>query len=326
MNSYEMLIVFQLIALLTITVSVSAIIWQKAWWIRVLDFPRLQIISLQIISCAGIIFLTDKYNWWDIALLELCLVALIIQVSFVFPYLPFTAKDVKAYNGKPEKTVSLMVANVLMHNRKANKLIALIEKYKPEIVLVIEADSWWDGVLDPLIRDYNHSVRYPLENTYGMLLFSKHPLNNATLEFLVKENVPSIQTEVLKDDFVFKLFCLHPEPPAPDEAKTTTYRDRELVTVAKKVLKEPAPYIVLGDLNDVAWSETSYKFRMISGLKDPRIGRGFYNSYHARIPLMRWALDHVFVSDEFQLIDLKLLPDIGSDHFPVYIELAMVEL
>ena len=34
---------------------------------------------------------------------------------------------------------------------------------------------------------------------------------------------------------------------------------------------------------------------------------------------MRYPLDHVFASRHFQLVELRRLPDIGSDHFPILV-------
>ena len=60
----------------------------------------------------------------------------------------------------------------------------------------------------------------------------------------------------------------------------------------------------------------------MSQLLDPRIGRGFYNTYNANSWLFRWPLDHLFVSEEFPIVDLKLGNDIESDHFPLYAKLS----
>jgi hypothetical protein len=80
--------------------------------------------------------------------------------------------------------------------------------------------------------------------------------------------------------------------------------------------------VVAGDLNDVAWSRSSELFLRLSGLLDPRVGRGLYNSYNAKNPLFRYPLDHVFHSSHFRLVSLERLPYVGSDHFPMLVELS----
>src|SRR5690606_8157434 len=100
-------------------------------------------------------------------------------------------------------------------------------------------------------------------------------------------------------------------------------RDAELVVVAKRVQDAELPVIVCGDLNDVAWSRTTRLFQKLSRLLDPRKGRGFYGTFHARYPFLRYPLDHVFHSDDFRLVDMRLLPYVGSDHFPVFVELSL---
>ena len=139
------------------------------------------------------------------------------------------------------------------------------------------------------------------------------------------KDIPSFETIVMlnKTDS-FKIYCLHPRPPFPTESNTSTNRDAELLVVGKEVLKHDEPVLIAGDFNDVAWSNTTRLFQKVSELLDPRIGRGFYNTFHAGYPLLRWSLDHVFHSDHFQLIKLRRLKNIGSDHFPIYIKLQYI--
>jgi endonuclease/exonuclease/phosphatase (EEP) superfamily protein YafD len=119
-----------------------------------------------------------------------------------------------------------------------------------------------------------------------------------------------------------RLYCLHPRPPVPPESMKSTDRDAELLLVGKMVKQQDEPAIVMGDLNDVAWSYNTRLFLKTSQMLDPRIGRGFYNTFNANYPLMRWSLDHVFHTEDFQLNKLEVLPDIHSDHFPVYFSLS----
>jgi hypothetical protein len=81
---------------------------------------------------------------------------------------------------------------------------------------------------------------------------------------------------------------------------------------------------VAGDLNDVAWSATTRLFRQLSGLLDLRTGRGLYNTFNANHWYARWPLDHFFVSSHFKVIDIQRMPPVGSDHFPLLINLAVV--
>lgn len=83
------------------------------------------------------------------------------------------------------------------------------------------------------------------------------------------------------------------------------------------------PTIVAGDFNDVSWSRTIYQLTRTGELHDASLGRGLYNTFDANSPLARWPLDHFFVNPPWQVAELRRLPYVGSDHFPLYIELVL---
>jgi endonuclease/exonuclease/phosphatase (EEP) superfamily protein YafD len=143
------------------------------------------------------------------------------------------------------------------------------------------------------------------------------------VKYLVQHDIPSIHAGVrLRGGSAIELRCLHPRPPAPAENDRSTERDAEVLIVGKELKRSGAPAIVVGDLNDVAWSRTNDLFQSISGLLDPRIGRGFFNTFNANWPVMRFPLDHAFSSRHFRLVEFKRLPHCGSDHFPVFAKLS----
>jgi len=172
--------------------------------------------------------------------------------------------------------------------------------------------------LDRLEQEYPFTLKHPLDNAYGMLLYSRLPLIGGRVEFLVQEDVPSMHARVeLRSGDQVELHFLHPRPPAPGENDESTERDAELLIVGKGIGESREPVIVAGDLNDVAWSHTTRLFQKISGLLDPRRGRGSFNTFHAKYPWLRFPLDHVFHSAHFKLVRLERQPYFGSDHFPI---------
>lgn len=315
----------QICAALVIWLSFWSLIPRDEWWFRGADFPRLQILALGIITFFAMLFVLSDWNL-STELLFLGLVAAIAyQLKMVLPYTPLWRKQVKKVKKaqlNPEQQISLLVANVLTPNHKYHLLLEQIEILKPDLVLTLESNAEWQQALSPIEDDYPFRVAVPLENLYGMHLYSRLPLNDTEVKFILSDEIPSIHTAVtLPSGVQVQLYCLHPKPPSPTEAKDSTLRDAELLIVGDQIEDIDQSCIVMGDLNDVAWSRTTRLFQRISGLLDPRVGRYFMNTFHADYPLLRWSLDHIFHSTDFGLVDMKRLPHIGSDHFPVYVVL-----
>jgi endonuclease/exonuclease/phosphatase (EEP) superfamily protein YafD len=215
-----------------------------------------------------------------------------------------------------------MTGNVWQFNKQAKAYLQNIYLADPDVVLLLETDQWWDIKTAELAHKYPYHIKVPQENTYGMILYSKLELQDGKIEFLVEKDVPSIHVKaVLPCGQKVQLYCVHPTPPVPQENPRSTERDKELLMVAERAKKCKLPVIVMGDLNDVAWSYTTALFCKISGLLDPRKGRGFFNTFHAQHYFLRFPLDHVFCSTDFKLIYIKRLEAAGSDHFPMFVKL-----
>jgi endonuclease/exonuclease/phosphatase (EEP) superfamily protein YafD len=222
------------------------------------------------------------------------------------------------------RSLSLLISNVLETNRDSGKLRDLIRRFDPDLVLLVETDAWWVEQLRELENTHQHLLQQPQTNTYGMLLYSRYPLIEPQVRFLVEDDVPSIDAGVrLPSGEEVWLRGTHPRPPAPGESTRSTERDAELMVIAKELRGRERPSIVVGDLNDVAWSRTNDLFQKISGLLDPRVGRGFYSTFNANWPFIRFPLDHAFVSGHFRLAAFEVLPHVGSDHFPVFVRLTL---
>lgn len=316
----------QFFGLLTVLLTLIPLIAKQYWWIVVFDFPHFQLTALTLISLIAYFIRFDINSKFDMVFVIVLASCFSFQLVKIFPYTPLADYEVLPPESSDKKRMlSLYTANVLQENKKKAVLLKEIQRYDPDILVLTETNSRWTKILRKnLDADYKHQVSIPLENTYGMFVCSKFPMFDSEVKFMVDDSIPSIHTKLIlpKNDTVH-LIAIHPRPPMPSHNPKSTGRNAELMKTAELSRASEYPVIVTGDFNDVAWSGTTELFQQISGLLDMRKGRGFYNTYHAEYPLIRWPLDHIFISPEFRNVDLELGENIDSDHLPIYVKLSL---
>ncbi|GAB5452445.1 MAG: endonuclease/exonuclease/phosphatase family protein [Halioglobus sp.] len=301
-------------------------LWRHPHWlVRAAGFARLQLFYAALACLAMAVFFFEFSNTRGQAVMLCSLAATLVNLYHLAPFSSLWSTEVEeAAAGHENETLCILTANVLMTNRQAPKLLALVDKYQPDLLVALESDQWWQEQLDVLDERMPHSIKCPLDNLYGMHLYSRLPLEDTEICFLVEDDVPSFHAQLrLQKGGTVRLHVLHPAPPAPKEKSSASTRDAELIVVARELEGCSDPVIVAGDFNDVPWSYNARLLRRLGGLLDPRVGRGMFNTFHAGIPLMRWPLDHLYHSEHFQLLGIKRLPGIGSDHFPLLTRLAL---
>jgi len=303
--------------------SLLPLVRNDYWIFRVFDYPRLQKLVLVMLCLFFWVtyFSGPVLNYWvGISVLSIIITHLI---TLILPFTPLSKKQVlNASANLPDQAISIMISNVFEDNLNTQGCLAEIRKADPDVVILLETNKRWDQETSTLENEYPNCVKVPLENTYGLILYSKFELADTQVKYLVQDDIPSIHTKLrLRNGQQVQLYAVHPTPPVPTENVRSTERDKELLLVADLAKASLIPVIVAGDLNDVAWSHTTELFLKMSGLLDPRHGRGFFNSFHAHYPFLRFPLDHAFSSEHFKLREIRRLSNFGSDHFPIYLKL-----
>ncbi len=316
-------IYFVLSFLILITVALP-LVRSNYWTFRVFDYPRFQkFVLLLLLTIVWFIFIRDVH-WFDLLVLGLIAVSLLFLGIKIFPYTPFAKKMVEKEKLKEgEKPLTLLVCNVYQENTNYDKMANLIKKQNADIVFLLETNKAWQENLKPATDAYAYKIEVPLENTYGLLLYSHLPIENEQVNYLISTEIPSVVFDVKYQNKKVRLYGIHPTPPVPQENTESTERDAEILMVGKMAKEQNLPSIVFGDLNDVAWSRTTLLFLKASGMLDPRRGRGFYNTFHAKYLFFRWPLDHYFISPHFRLINMAVEKSVLSDHFPISISLVL---
>lgn len=290
------------------------------WFFRTADFVRLQSLFVQLVLLLLLVFLEENFTTFTWILLTLLAVSMIYQLFKVAPYSSiFPQKKSEAAH---EGCVSVFAGNVLQTNTQHSKFIDKIKRFDPDIVLAMETNQEWENSLSEIEQQYPYSVKVPLENFYGMHAYSKIALENVEVKYQIEDDKPSIFFDFpMKDHLPIFFCCLHPAPPSPTENETSKERDAELLLTGKKIRKADKPTVVCGDMNDVVWSRTTRLFKKMTGMIDPRVGRGFFSTYNANYFFLRFPLDHLFHTRDLFVGRMERSNHFGSDHFAMYYEI-----
>lgn len=325
MSSFRKIFYYFIIIISTVVIlaSLLSLFYDLPYWYsKVLDFPRLQYWILGVLCLLIFPGLNSKWKVPSILLVLGLFASIYIHSVRIFPYW-FGEKSVPdaTSNYNQENSFSLMLANVLIKNEEYNRFLELVVEQDPDMLLAMEVDQKWVDRLQVLKSEYPHVISRPNEEAYGMILFSKLPLKDQKVEYLKHDFVPSFHADVeLPSGKTFRLHAVHPVAPVPSDKYPDNKGEKEveLLKVGEMVADDQLPSMVAGDFNDVSWSHTARLFGHDGKLKNVRIGRGLYNTFDATSMVMRWPLDHYFVTEDFKVVELERLEKFGSDHFPIY--------
>lgn len=242
--------------------------------------------------------------------------------------LPFTRLGAQEVPGETIETsrLSIILCNVLQSNRKYHQLINQVQEHSPDLFAAFETDKKWGLALEKeLNKIYPYRFTVYRDDTYGIAVFSKYHLTQKITRRIYNEK-PALVFQI-DHPVAKKVICyiLHPIPPSPTEAETSIPKDKELDVIAKEIsqIDSNHPVLVMGDINDVAWSQTTTRFVKTSGLYHPMKGRKLIITFPTYCPWLGFPLDQIFVSRHFAVHDMKRLPHVGSDHFPIYFSFAI---
>lgn len=301
------------VALLIVVLTIVPMWRGNLWWVRALDFPRLQIALAGVVVFVAALFLTSGAS--RVGLVVMMIAAAGYQAWRIFPYTPFARVDMKLAADGPD-SVKILSANVLMENEKHQAVLDVIGDFDPDILFLMETDQTWVDALAPALARYPTVLREPKDNHYGMVFATRLKTDAARIIQLTDSDTPSVFAQLESPDgTTFRYVGLHPRPPVP--GISTKDRDAQIHYAARFAASSGIPLIATGDFNDVAWSDTSQMFKRVGHYLDVRIGRGFFASFDATKWYLRFPIDQFYTTRDIAVVSIKRYPYVGSDHFPI---------
>lgn len=228
----------------------------------------------------------------------------------------------------PQNTVcqdlSILQWNVWYKNKNPEQLLVYLEQTKyPDIILLQEVTEDIVEKLKPLHDQYPFYFSDP-SGAYGMSIYSKIPFTRIIRrQFQVSDNH---YTEIHLDmRLPIVLIELHASSPGSDKNGTRKIELQEIATVIKHLAIDHK--ILIGDLNTTPYSPYFYALTKNTKLQNGMNGHRVQGTWPSNLPFfMRIPIDHLLHSNTIDVVNQKLLPSLGSDHFPVYSELKLFSL
>lgn len=211
------------------------------WWVQTLNFPQVQFAVTLIVVAVLIVLLLDMKRRVPQVLLAALIACGLYQASFLLPYTPLVAKDLRSAAACPaNKRLRVLSLNVLRGNDRSAPVLALVRSVKPDLFLALEADPAWRRALQPLKSDLPHVVDATRDGYWGMMLFSRLPLVKPEVRFLVDGYVPSIRAGVrLPSGAVPVFYGLHPKPSLGNSI--VARGDAEIILAGREIRQMATP-------------------------------------------------------------------------------------
>jgi len=214
------------------------------------------------------------------------------------------------------RVLTIVSANVNLENRDTTSLVRWLAEAKPDALVLQEVSPEYAKKLDALLGfPFRHLV--PRNDPFGIVVLSRFPITHVQT-VKDEDGIEHIDALIDWNCKQIRLTAWHPMPPISQYDHTK--RNHQLLALAKKAKASGQPAIVAGDFNATPWSSAFSKLdqaglRRASGLTPtwPAVGRGW----------MGIPIDHVLVTSQWSIVEREVGPNLGSDHLPVLVRIAL---
>lgn len=213
----------------------------------------------------------------------------------------------------------VLIINVHTQSSSFDQVRSLIADEAPDLIGLVEVDRRWLAALAPALTGYPARIEHPRDDNFGVALYARGQLAGAAE--LLGSGLPTLVADVAIDAARLRVLLTHPLPPMSSAALAE--QRAQLDAVADRARTSVLPALVMGDLNATPWSRPFVRMLGRSGLCDSRAGFGIQASFPAASAVLRIPIDHLLASCRVGVRARRVGRDVGSDHLPVIVDLAV---
>jgi len=291
-------------AYLLVLVSIAAFFGRWSWVLDVLANFRVQyafaLVLMAIFLAAG--------RWGRSA----AVVALgaIVNLSVIIPLYLGEGQTLP-----PEAPVRVLSYNLLSSNEQFGDVAGYIRDMDPDVVFLHEASRPWEVAMEAADLGYTVTRSRSPELIFGTLVLSREGDRVTSYGFTL--GGPRA-VEVVHDGVAF----LGVHPLAPTTAERSALRNAQIEFASDWSRQQEGPHVVVGDFNATSWSYPVRRLLAHTEMENSQSGFGVHATFPASGNfLIRVPIDHLFHSPDLAVADRLLGPPMGSDHYPLVVDL-----
>ncbi len=251
-------------------------------------------------------------------------VAVVLIMLFSIQLLPYYYHNRASAQIESNSQMTILLSNFHYNNTNFTDLAQLVNDYDPDLIALVEMPKKHFDPISQILPQYSHTYQIQDRDHQGLAVLSKYPFSQEPQAFWPDSDkfpVLSFVPTLPENPFPGRFFLIHPPPPLTQPAADS--RNATFDWLESYLPQQVGPIVVMGDFNSTSWSPEFVSLIQSTHLRDSRANKGLQPSWPtwAAKPL-RITIDHLLVSPEISVVDRQVLPSIGSDHFPVLIQLA----
>ncbi len=296
-------------------VSAASLLGRTVWLFELLTHFRLQYV---IAGVSLALILAARRQWIGGA------IAAAVAIANAVPIIPYLSSPAAADVG-PREIIRVMALNLRHRFGDVDAARRLVRAKRPDVVLLTEFLPAHRGLLKALGDILPYRVGTRPRGKFDAVLLSRLPISSSRIHFPAARFLPVIEARLCRDpddeESCFTVIALH--SPRPDFSRGRLQNETFALVAERAAAVVDRRVLVMGDLNTTPFSHRFQDLARRGGLTDAAIGARWRTTWISRFPPFGLTLDHVLVGAALSPVARDVTDDIGSDHFPLIVDVAL---
>lgn len=295
-------------------VSLAAFFGGLVWWLDVLaNFRAQYVVALAVL---GLIVMMSKWRKTAYGILAVALVNLVAVLPL---YIGSPADARVGADG-----IRVMSFNLLSTNEEYSEVIEYIGTVDPDVVFLHEASRPWEVAMESSGLDYEIVRPRSDDLIFGTLVLVRGDQLTAVSHGYAAAAPRAVALEFIPGGWDEPLAILSTHPLAPTDQERADLRDAQLDFAGEWAAQRSGAFLVVGDFNATPWSAPFRRLISTADLENSQRGFGLQPTFPSTSTLLlRVPIDHLVHSPALEVTGRQLGPALGSDHFPLVVDLQV---